>query len=52
MKMWATKSCPGNFVEVMSCEGGCIAGPGTLGNPRIAKKQLNALLDESPPIQN
>lgn len=51
MKMWTTKSCPGNFVEVMSCEGGCIAGPGTLGNPRITKKQLNTLLAESPPIQ-
>ncbi|MDF7799433.1 4Fe-4S dicluster domain-containing protein [Pontiellaceae bacterium B1224] len=50
MKMWATKSCPGNFVEVMSCEGGCIAGPGTLGNPRIAKKQLNTLMDQSPGI--
>ena len=51
MKMWATKSCPGNFVEVMSCEGGCIAGPGTLGNPRVAKKQLNALLDQSSEIR-
>jgi len=52
MKAWPAKSCPGNFVEVMSCEGGCIAGPGTLGNPRIAKKQLNTLLDESPTLQS
>lgn len=52
MKMWATQSCPGNFVEVMSCEGGCIAGPGTLGNPRIVLRQLKTLLDESPPISN
>ena len=51
MKVWATKSCPGNFVEVMSCNGGCIAGPGTLGNPRIALRQLKKLLDESDPIQ-
>jgi [FeFe] hydrogenase (group B1/B3) len=48
MRGWANTSCPGNFVEMMSCEGGCIAGPGTLGNPKIALKQLKALLDESP----
>lgn len=52
MKMWATKSCPGNFVEVMSCAGGCIAGPGTLGNPRIAQKHLKALLEQSKQIEH
>lgn len=51
MRMWATKKCPGNFAEVMSCEGGCIAGPGTVANPRIAKRQLDALLKESNPIE-
>ncbi len=50
MNVWATKKCPGNFVEVMSCEGGCIAGPGTLGNPKIALRELKKLLDESPPL--
>jgi len=50
MRNWATKSCPGNFAEVMSCEGGCIAGPGTLGNPRLALKQLNMLVEESPSL--
>ena len=48
MRIWATKSCPGNFVEVMSCEGGCLAGPGTVANPRVARKQLANLLSESP----
>ncbi|MEI6892997.1 MAG: monomeric [FeFe] hydrogenase [Pontiella sp.] len=52
MKTWATKSCPGNFVEVMSCTGGCIAGPGTLANPRIVQRKLKQLLDQSPTIQN
>lgn len=52
MKVWATKSCPGNFVEVMSCEGGCIAGPGTLGNPRLVLRQLKQLLDNSATIQH
>ncbi|QBG45984.1 4Fe-4S dicluster domain-containing protein [Verrucomicrobia bacterium S94] len=50
MQQWATGSCPGNFVEVMSCEGGCIAGPGTIGNPRIAHKTLRRLCDESTPL--
>ncbi|MDZ8117717.1 monomeric [FeFe] hydrogenase [Pontiella agarivorans] len=48
MKQWSSGTCPGNFVEVMSCEGGCIAGPGTIGNPRIALKELARLCDESP----
>jgi [FeFe] hydrogenase (group B1/B3) len=50
MRIWATKSCPGNFVEVMSCEGGCLAGPGTVANPRVARKQLANLLDTSPAL--
>ncbi len=52
MKVWSAKKCPGNFVEVMSCAGGCIAGPGTLGNPRIALKQLKELLEKSPSLKN
>ena len=24
---YARNGCPGNFVEVMACEGGCVAGP-------------------------
>ncbi|MDF7808547.1 monomeric [FeFe] hydrogenase [Pontiellaceae bacterium B12219] len=52
MSLWATKSCPGNFVEVMSCEGGCISGPGSMGNPRLVKKQLDELLKNSPPLRS
>ena len=33
-------NCP-NLVEVMACEGGCIAGPGVIANPNIAIGQLN-----------
>jgi [FeFe] hydrogenase (group B1/B3) len=32
---------PANFIEVMSCQGGCLAGPLVLSNPRIALNQLN-----------
>ena len=39
-----TKNCPGNFVEVMSCEGGCIAGPNVICNPKLASRQLQKML--------
>lgn len=38
------KRCPGNLVEVMACEGGCIAGPNVIGNPRLAAKHLKKYL--------
>lgn len=42
------KKCPDcNLVEVMCCEGGCVGGNATLNLPRIARKQLKTLLDES-----
>jgi [FeFe] hydrogenase (group B1/B3) len=52
MRVWAKKSCPGNFVEMMSCSGGCIAGPGTLGNPNTALRQLKAFVDTSPSLKD
>lgn len=30
----------GNLVEVMACEGGCIAGNGTINSVKIARKQI------------
>lgn len=36
-----------NFVEVMMCEGGCIGGPATLSNPRVALRQLQKANDEA-----
>lgn len=36
-----------NFVEVMMCEGGCIGGPNTLSNPRVALRQLQKANDEA-----
>ena len=38
------RECPGNFVEVMACEGGCMAGPGVVCNPKIANRSLQKLL--------
>lgn len=34
------KSCPGNMVEVMACEGGCINGCNTIANPKVASRQV------------
>lgn len=51
LKTCASKSaCEAQFVEVMCCEGGCLAGPGTTGNPRAAGKQLRDLKAQSEPI--
>lgn len=36
-----------NLFEGMACEGGCIAGPGTLSNPKIADKALTKFADQS-----
>lgn len=41
LSIYATKKCPGNLVEVMSCEGGCMAGPGVIEKPVKANKRLN-----------
>ena len=32
LKSYATKDCPGNLVEVMACEGGCVGGAGVIGD--------------------
>lgn len=37
------KSCPGNMVEVMACEGGCVSGCSVIANQKIAARQINAL---------
>ena len=38
LRSFAKGDCPGNFVEVMSCEGGCVAGPSVIGNPKAAAR--------------
>lgn len=41
----------GNLIEVMSCEGGCIAGNATINSLKTAFKQVSAYGDSSKPIQ-
>ncbi len=37
------KSCPGNMVEVMACEGGCVGGCNVIANPKVATRQVQNL---------
>lgn len=40
LKTFAKGKITANFVEVMSCEGGCVAGPSVISNSKLATKQL------------
>ena len=40
LRAYAEGDCPGNLVEVMTCAGGCVAGAGTLGNPKWATREV------------
>lgn len=35
-----TATCPGNLIEVMACEGGCIGGAGAIGHPRVSGRAV------------
>ena len=36
---------PANILECMSCEGGCIAGPGVIAPPTVSRKKLQCKTD-------
>jgi iron only hydrogenase large subunit-like protein len=38
-----------NLIEVMTCQGGCIAGPSVITNPRVALKLLDAYAEKGGP---
>ena len=38
MKTWEKRAPEADLVEVMVCEGGCLAGPGTIVKPALAMK--------------
>ena len=41
LKLWAKKGeAPGNFIEVMSCPGGCVNGCDTINLPKPAARQI------------
>ena len=41
------KRRPGNLIEVMACEGGCVAGPGVVSPPRRTSKSVEDLCNSS-----
>lgn len=42
LRSWSEKGeCPGNLIEVMGCEGGCVNGAGVVGNPRVASRAVS-----------
>ena len=49
LKSYATGNCPGNLVEVMACEGGCINGAGVLADPNVAIRRVRRFLEEPAP---
>ncbi|WP_291856697.1 monomeric [FeFe] hydrogenase [Marinilabilia sp.] len=40
LKAYARGKAPGNFIEVMACEGGCLSGPCSIADDRKGKKQF------------
>ncbi|KAH7831853.1 [FeFe]-hydrogenase [Monocercomonoides exilis] len=45
LKQWGEKpeTCPGNLVECMACDGGCVGGPGAVALATLGKGRLTAL---------
>lgn len=52
LKAFVKAGCPGNMVEVMVCEGGCVAGPTVLGNPRTTARDVKTLSEQAPGIDS
>jgi iron only hydrogenase large subunit-like protein len=46
LKAFACGKCPGNLVEVMACEGGCVAGAGIVAVPTRAAKAVRKAMEE------
>ncbi len=48
LKGWAKKGqCPeGNIIEVMACQGGCVAGPACINSKRITTKKVTEYSNE------
>ncbi|BDU71330.1 [Fe-Fe] hydrogenase large subunit C-terminal domain-containing protein [Mesoterricola silvestris] len=48
LRLYASGKGPARFLEVMACEGGCIAGPCTLADPKVARRRIPAAPDRDP----
>ena len=47
LRAFSKGKAPGNLIEVMSCEGGCICGPGMVSNPKRTDRALKAFLADT-----
>lgn len=41
-------ACPGNFIEVMACEGGCVAGAGVVAQVQSSTQKIRKLTEPGP----
>lgn len=44
LKQFASGKVEGNLIEVMACQGGCVAGPVTISKPQVAAKKIEDLV--------
>lgn len=44
LRAFAKGKCPGNLVEVMTCEGGCVGGAGVMGDKVHAAKMIEKFI--------
>jgi iron only hydrogenase large subunit-like protein len=54
MRIWEKRPVDADLVEVMCCEGGCLAGPGVVVNPKVAlrlRQGTNAAKAGSVPLR-
>ncbi|MBI9103698.1 MAG: 4Fe-4S binding protein [Spirochaetales bacterium] len=52
LKAYAKGKAPGNFMEVMACEGGCINGPGTICPTAVAQQKTLEFVQQAKPISS
>ncbi|MDP4184215.1 MAG: 4Fe-4S dicluster domain-containing protein [Bacteroidota bacterium] len=52
LRAYSKGKCPFNFVEVMACEGGCVAGPSANLDPQNVKKLFTKSIEEIKEVCN
>jgi iron only hydrogenase large subunit-like protein len=51
LKSWSEGKNTGNLLEVMACMGGCVGGPSTITNPKVATMQLRKIAEASKGVE-
>ncbi len=52
LKQYATKGCDFNMIEVMCCEGGCVAGPGCVALPKKSAIMVENYVKTGPNLKD